>query len=188
MKSVKKVLALLTITTIALCTFSIAVLGETSLSNENYYDETIALNGQIAVTKNTDEFTKHQTRTPTDLPLGQATFTTGEIVVSGQTISAPRPSVSHGVIMLPLRAIAEALELEVIWDELERRVSISENYVVWIDRPIISRDGGQSTQEFGPASIIIDDRTFVPISFFNFGMSGISANIVDGIVIVEWCE
>ena len=142
----------------------------------------------FAVTKDTHEFTRHRTAPRPELPLGQAAFTTGEITVNGEIILAPAPSVSNGVIMLPLRAITEALDFTVTWDGIERRVNIGENYVIWIDRPIISRDGGQSTQEFGPPSIIIDDSTFVPLPFFNFGMSGTSAKIVDGVVIVTEYE
>ena len=122
------------------------------------------------------------------LPLGQTTETTGEIVVNGRTIEAPRPSVSNGVIMLPLRAIAEALELAIVWDSTEQRVNIGENYVIWLDRPVFSSNGGQSLQDFGPAPILIDGNTFVPLPFFNFGISGTNAEIVDGIVVIQWSE
>ena len=162
--------------------------GATTIWMERYqewYNSDVAY---FAVTKDTDEFTRHRTAVSPDIPLGQTTHTTGEIVVNGQTISAPAPSVSSGVIMLPLREIAEALDFTVTWNGIERLVNIGENYVVWIDRPMISRDGGQTTQEFGPPSIIIDGSTFVPLPFFNFGMSGTSARIVDGVVVVEWNE
>ena len=147
---------------------------------QEWYNSDVAY---FAVTKDTDEFTRHMTA-----PLGQTARTTGEIVVNGQAIPAPAPSVSDGVIMLPLRAIAEALGFTVTWDDTERLVKIGENYIVWIDRPMVSRDSGQTTQEFGPPSIIIDGSTFVPLPFFNFGMSGTSARIVDGVVIIEWDE
>ena len=154
-----------------------------------YYTSSAAF---FAVTKDTDEFTQHrqvgQTTELPDLPLGQTTETTGEIVVNGIIIEAPRPSVSNGVIMLPLRAIAEALEFQVIWDNTKRRVNIGENYVIWIDKPVFSPNGGQTVQDFGPAPILIDDHTFVPLPFFNFGISGTNAEIVDGIVFIELSE
>ncbi|MCL1995681.1 MAG: stalk domain-containing protein [Defluviitaleaceae bacterium] len=146
----------------------------------------------FAVTKDTDEFTQHmqagQTTELPDLPLGQTTETTGEIVVNGRTIEAPTPSVSSGVIMLPLRPIAEALELAIVWDSTERRVNIGENYVIWLDRPAFSSNGGQTIQDFGPAPILIDGHAFVPLPFFNFGISGTHAEIIDGTVVIEWSE
>ena len=119
------------------------------------------------------------------VPLGQTEYISEEIVVNGRNISTQPPSVTDGVIMLPLRAVAEALGLAVEWNCSERRVDVGGVYSVWIDRPVISRDGGQTTSEFGPAPEIINERTFVPISFFNFGISGVSAKIENGIVIVN---
>ena len=119
------------------------------------------------------------------VPLGQTEYTSGGIIVNSRSVSAPPPSVTEGVIMLPLRAVAEALGLTVDWNGSERRIDIGGVYSVWIGRPVISRDGGRTTHEFGPAPEIIDGRTFVPISFFNFGISGVNAGIEDGIVVVS---
>jgi hypothetical protein len=118
--------------------------------------------------------------------LDRATETTGEIRVLGEYIISPPPSVSGfgGVIMLPLRAIAEAAGLPVEWNGSERRVDIG-NISIWIDKPIISRDNRQTTEDFGPAPVIIDGVTYVPISFFGFGLTDLAARIEAGIVIVE---
>jgi len=120
-----------------------------------------------------------------DLPLDKSDYTSGEIFVNGAQIEAPRPSVTGGVIMLPLRAIAEALGYEVNWDDAERRVNIGKDYALWIGKPVFSEDGGATTREFGPPPELIEARTFVPISMFNFGFSGCSAKIEDGIVMIE---
>ncbi|MCL2167270.1 MAG: ABC transporter substrate-binding protein, partial [Clostridiales bacterium] len=78
-----------------------------------------------------------------------------------------------------------ALGLDVTWKGNDRSVTIGDTYVLWIGKPQISTDGGLSTREFGPAPEIIDGRTYVPISFFNFGLTGFSASVVDGKVIVN---
>ena|GEM_PF-5821934 len=118
------------------------------------------------------------------LPLDRTEFTTGEIMVNGVIIVAPRPSVSgvDGVIMLPLRAIGEALHFALEWDEAERRIDITDRYSLWIGRTEIARDNVIS--DFGPAPVLIDDSTFVPISFFNFGIENVSAEIIDGVVVI----
>jgi len=119
------------------------------------------------------------------IPLGQTTQTTGEIIVNGMEITAPRPSVTDGIIMLPLRSIAEQLGLELSWDETEKRVHIGPNYVLWIGQAKLSPDGGLTTREFGPPPEIIDGRTFVPISIFNHGFAGFSATIEGGKIIID---
>ena len=140
-----------------------------------------------------------------NIPLDKSDYTNGEIIVNGAPIDAPRPSVTHGVIMLPLRPIAEALGYTVAWDDAEQRVAICAdinygnavgsgdgvsaadviNYVLWIGRPAFSADGGLTTREFGPAPELIDDRTYVPISMFNFGFAGLNAKIdADGKVLI----
>ena len=109
----------------------------------------------FAVTKDTDEFTRHMQAAPVEPPgfifgtnpgnyIGTNPEITGEIIVNSSIASVPTPFVYEGVIMLPLRAIAEALDFAVIWDESQWRVDVGENYVIWIDRPMISRDGGQT--------------------------------------------
>ena len=120
-----------------------------------------------------------------NLPLGQTAYTTDEIIVNGVEIEAPRPSLTDGVIMLPLRPIVEELGFDIFWDGNERRIDIGENYMLWIGQPKFSQDGGLTTREFGPAPEIIDGRTFVPISLFNYGFAGYSAKIEAGKVIIN---
>ncbi|MCL1987972.1 MAG: copper amine oxidase N-terminal domain-containing protein [Firmicutes bacterium] len=122
------------------------------------------------------------------LPQGQTTFVTGEYLVNGQEIAAASPSVWDGVIMLPVRAIAEGLNFSVVWDSAEQRIEVNENYFLWIGQDRISRDGGQTIDQFGPAPQIIDGVAYVPLPFFNFGLSGVNAEIVDGVVVVNFVE
>jgi len=116
---------------------------------------------------------------------GAVTETTGEIIVNGVEIAAPRPSITGGVIMLPLRSIMTELGFDLYWDGNEKRIVVGNNYVLWIGKAQFSSDGGQTIREFGPAPELIDERTFVPISLFNFGFAGYSASIKEGKVVIE---
>jgi hypothetical protein len=110
-----------------------------------------------------------------------------EIIVNGRPIFAPTPFVceTYGIIMLPLRFVAEALGLVVDWYCTERRIDIGGVYSIWIDRFAISRDGRQTFYKFYPAPVIIEGRTFVPISFFYYGMRRINAEVDANIVTIE---
>ena len=111
--------------------------------------------------------------------------TISEIRVNGRPIVAPPPMIEDGVVMLPLRAVAEALGLVVEWDATERRSDVGGVYSVWVGTPFISSGGVMTAHKFYTDSYIIDSRTFVSISFFNYVVGGVSAEVNDGIVEVE---
>jgi hypothetical protein len=120
-----------------------------------------------------------------EIPLDKSDFTSGEIIVNGMLIDAPAPSVTEGVIMLPLRAIAEELGFAVSWRGDELRVGIGDNYAIWIGKALFSSDGGATAREFGPPPELIGNHTYVPLPMFNFGFEGFSAKIDDGKVIIN---
>ena len=115
-------------------------------------------------------------------------FTTGEIFVDGVKIIAPTPSMTDGVVMLPLRPIAEELGFDVIWDGEERYVDIGGSYTLWIGQTLFCSDDGVTTREFGPAPEIIDGHTYVPISLFNIGFPDLDATIEEGNVVINHAE
>jgi len=109
-----------------------------------------------------------------------------EIRVNGRPIVAPLPMINeHGFVMLPLRAVAEALGLVVAWDATERRADVGGVYSVWAGTPFISSGGVMTAHKFYTDSYIIDSRTFVSISFFNYVIGGVSAEVDDGIIVIE---
>ena len=125
-------------------------------------------------------------RIPPEIPPELTQEFKGAIRVNGRPVSALRPVTgADGTLMLPLRAIAEALGLTVDWNEAERRVDIGGVYSIWIDSSTISRSGNETTAELDPAPIIINSHTFVPISFFNNEMEGISAEVLDETVLIK---
>ncbi|OPL07489.1 MAG: hypothetical protein AVO33_05035 [delta proteobacterium ML8_F1] len=102
------------------------------------------------------------------------------IVVEDQIIETPRPFFNaEGYVMLPLRAIAEALELTVSWDEKKREVLIDGKIIVPVGRDLY-RDAGGNQHSLGTAPVIINGRTFVPISFFRNVLALNNAYVFEG--------
>ncbi|MDF2520739.1 MAG: copper amine oxidase domain protein, partial [Clostridia bacterium] len=89
-----------------------------------------------------------------------------DIVVNNKKIEAPAAySSEEGVVMIPLRAVAEALGYEVTWNDEQRSVYLgkaisltigSDSYNYMKTAPI----------ELEAAPTIVEGRTFVPLSFF----------------------
>jgi len=96
-----------------------------------------------------------------------ASVANSKIVIDGTVIDAPAPFVNeYGVIMLPLRAIAEALGYEVIWSDITESI--------WLNN-VISLKIGKDSYTFarlpeitlGTAPVLTEDgHTFVPMCFF----------------------
>ena len=81
-------------------------------------------------------------------------------------LNGPQPFVDdNGVFMLPVRAVAEAMGLHVEWFEDTRtvQVGIGASFIVGYDSYSRAR---MAPVELGAASIIRDDRAFVPLEFF----------------------
>ena len=89
-----------------------------------------------------------------------------DIVVEGQVIDAPAAYADdNGTIMVPIRAIAEALDYEVVWLHESRGVSLDGKYTFYIGQDSYSV-GKIAPQELGTAPVLVDSRTYVPLSFF----------------------
>lgn len=87
------------------------------------------------------------------------------IIVEDVIIDAPNAYISEaGNVMVPVRAISEALGYEVNWNSDERSVKIGNDVTFKVLEPNYSSEGTVVTLE--EASVIINDRTFVPLSFF----------------------
>ncbi|MCL1787906.1 MAG: copper amine oxidase N-terminal domain-containing protein, partial [Defluviitaleaceae bacterium] len=90
----------------------------------------------------------------------------GDIVVNGELIeSAYAPFIEDGIIMVPLRVVAEALGYDVSWNSELRSVQLGVAVQLWI---------GQTEAHFGrmapialsTAPVIVESHTFVPMDFF----------------------
>ena len=120
----------------------------------------------------------------TALPLPAEVFElNGEIVVNGEIIDAPAPYLKDGVIMVPIRAVAEALDYEVEWDNEAWGVSVGTAINLWIgkDEYVFAK---MAPISLGIAPELKDSRTFVPMSFFSEVMSDYSAYAFEGQIVI----
>lgn len=103
-----------------------------------------------------------------------------DIVVENKKITAPSAYLNeNGTVMVPIRAIAEALGSEVKWDDELKSVTIDKGisftlgkdyYVYMKTAPI----------KLGDAPELVDGHTFVPLSFFREVMKLNNAYVFEG--------
>jgi hypothetical protein len=111
-----------------------------------------------------------------------------KILVKDQPVSSHYAYVSayinaQGIVMVPLRAIAESLGHEVAWDNDLKRVTIDSDISFIIGTDSFAK--GEKTIELGTAPEISQDRTFVPLSFFQQVIGTDVADVIDGQIIVK---
>jgi hypothetical protein len=111
-----------------------------------------------------------------------------KILVKDQPVSSHYAYVSsyingQGIVMVPLRTIAESLGHEVAWDNDLRRVTIDSDISFIIGTDSFAK--GEETIELGTAPEISQDRTFVPLSFFRQVIGTDVADVIDGQIIVK---
>ena len=102
------------------------------------------------------------------------------IMVNGMMIDAHEPYLKGDVLMVPLRAVAEALGYTVNWEAETRSIylnnvislSIGKDYYTYARMAPIT---------LGTAPEITDGLTFVPLSFFKEVMRVTYANYLDGV-------
>ena len=116
----------------------------------------------------------------------------GEIVVDGEFIDAPAPFITHSdigaiVVMVPLRAISEALDYDVYWDAETRGIRIGAATNLWINRDEY-HVGRAAPIELGTAPILVDGVTFVPMTFFREVMGYTIFSFEGQVVISEPAE
>jgi hypothetical protein len=108
----------------------------------------------------------------------------GEVVVDGNIIDAPAPfHCENNTVMVPLRAIAEAIGLNVYWQEETQSVRIGVGISIYLgqDRYEIGR---MVPIELGVAPELVGSHTFVPLTFFQEIISGYTAFVFEGQVVV----
>lgn len=89
------------------------------------------------------------------------------IMVDLKPIQSPvAPYVKDGRTMIPLRVIAESLNVKVEWDEKESRIDLrrlNDKIQLWIGKKEALKN--DQTLAFDVAPEIVDGRTFVPLRF-----------------------
>jgi hypothetical protein len=89
------------------------------------------------------------------------------VVVNGQTLPADPPAVERGgSVLLPLRAVFEALQADVTWDTPTRTATATRRGVevkMTLDNPTAYVSGRPVTLAVPPQ--LINDHTYVPVRF-----------------------
>lgn len=87
------------------------------------------------------------------------------IFVEDVAIETPAAYINEdGTVMVPLRAISEALKYEVAWNNEDRSVMVGSDVQIKIDTNSITAAGKEI--ELESAALIKDEKTYVPLSFF----------------------
>ncbi len=100
------------------------------------------------------------------------------LMVSGLTVNgteiATAPFVREGVLMVPLREVAETLGFTVTWDEATRSVMVENEEVstkVELGYDFYEVDSADSDEivelTFGTAPLLSNEKTFVPVGLFD---------------------
>jgi hypothetical protein len=76
------------------------------------------------------------------------------------------PKITNGRTMVPIRAIVEAMDGTVGWDDAERRVTLDaggRSVVMWLDKKEILADGQEAAMDIAPYAE--NGRTLLPVRF-----------------------
>ena len=109
------------------------------------------------------------------------------VVEDDMVFSANIYANADGVVMVPLRVIAEACKHEIGWDQETKSVLINNSVSLSIgnDYYIFAR---MAPIELGAAPELTDETTYVPLSFFRDVMKMNNAYILEGQVVVNNSE
>ena len=112
----------------------------------------------------------------------------GEVVVNGKILEdAPLPFAQQTedgeIVMIPLRAIAEALDYDVTWNGYLRSIQLGVAIHLWIGSTEVHL-GRMAPIEISTAPVIVDDLTFVPLDFFRNVLNQ-TVYVFEGQVVVE---
>jgi len=111
-------------------------------------------------------------------------YLNGEIVVNNEILEdAALPFLQDDIVMVPLRAIAEALDYDVTWNADLRSVQLGVAIHVWIGDNEVHL-GRMAPIELSIAPVIVNDLTFVPLEFFHIVL-GQTVYVFEGQVVVE---
>jgi len=150
--------------------------GEVDLEcDENGYQDFVTLPGEVDLEDDENGYQGFVT-----LP--------GEIVVDSEILERAalpflRTTDAGDVVMVPLRAIAEALGYEVNWNGYLRSVQLGAAIHLWIGDNEV-HVGRMVPIELPVAPILVDGLTFVPLEFFTTVL-GYTVDILEGQVVIE---
>ena len=102
------------------------------------------------------------------------------IYIDGELLEAPEAfQLEDGTVMVPLRAIAEALGYDVNWDNELRSVRLGVAIHLWIDNTEV-HIGRMAPLHISAAPQIVNDRTYVPLDFLRNVLGAVNAFAFEG--------
>lgn len=108
-----------------------------------------------------------------------------EIVVEGNIIEAPAAYADDsGTVMVPIRAIGEALGYEVVWLSESRGVTLDGKYTFYIGQDGYSI-GKAAPMALGTAPELVNSLSYVPIKFFTEIMGMNNAYVFEGQIVID---
>lgn len=107
------------------------------------------------------------------------------IIVDDKIIDSPAAYISEeGVVMVPIRGIAEALGYEVSWNNEEKSVQIGNEISIKIGETNCSVSE-KASFELETAPILNTNRTYIPLSFFKETGIVKAANFIENKIIIN---
>lgn len=107
------------------------------------------------------------------------------IIVNGAPVSGPSAYTNEeGIVMVPLRVIAEALGYDVVWEEETQsvRIGIAMSLQIGKDYYVYAR---MAPIELGTAPELKDGITYVPLTFFKEVAKLNNSYISEGVIIIN---
>lgn len=108
-----------------------------------------------------------------------------ELIVNGNAVDAlPAFTTDDGVMMVPLRAIAEALGYKVSWDGATQTVTLNQAISLQIGRDyyVYMR---MAPITLGTAPVLKDSRTFVPLIYFSKVLGVGTAGVTEDQIVID---
>lgn len=107
------------------------------------------------------------------------------IVVNGNIVEAPKAYINEqGIVMVPIRAISEALDYKVEWEQNTKSVTLNKAISLSIGKDYYTYMR-MAPIELGTAPVLINSRTFVPLSFFTEVLKLNEASVMGGSIIIN---
>ncbi|MCL1819684.1 MAG: copper amine oxidase N-terminal domain-containing protein [Oscillospiraceae bacterium] len=106
-----------------------------------------------------------------------------EYVIGGEAIEALHPTIYGSFILVPARAMCEALGYEVEWNADDNAAEIGEDVRFYLDGDAYFKNGDEMS--LGVKPVIINDRAFVPLSFFRDVLELNNAYLFEGQIVID---
>lgn len=119
-----------------------------------------------------------------ELVIVEGPSTVNEIVVNGKKLEASKPVLNDdGVVMVPVRVVAEELGYEVGWNHEEQKVTVGELLSFRIGEDNYTMDDTSGIQLYA-APILEEGITYVPLSFISEFLNASGTHVSNSQVVI----